>query len=142
LVPQSGLTVIGTISVVRNRYDLLATRSWHGRRERSELFDRAQADSVGFAEGAIDGPGLGDAHLGPADQRRDVRRIGVAIPDETARARSLVNDRFEDPASHCRVGISLDQSGLYAGAMAALGNSKQARVRDIPTAIQKLNIPR
>ena len=52
-------------------------------REPTEFLDRAEADAVGFAESAIDGPGFGDAHFGAADKRRDVGRIGIAIADES-----------------------------------------------------------
>jgi hypothetical protein len=75
----------------------MGRRRW--RRERSKLFDRAQADSIGFAEGAIDCAGLRHAHLGPADQRRYVGRISVAIAYKAARARRLVDSRLEDPAA-------------------------------------------
>ena len=65
--------------------------------EGPEFFDRAQADAVSLAKGAIDGPSFGHAHLGAANQRRDVRRIGVAVPDEAAGAAGFVNGCSEDP---------------------------------------------
>jgi hypothetical protein len=34
-----------------------------------DLLDRADADAVGLAQGAIDRPGLGHAHLGATDER-------------------------------------------------------------------------
>jgi hypothetical protein len=40
--------------------------------EGPELFDAADADSVGFAEGSIDGSSLGHTHLGASDERRCV----------------------------------------------------------------------
>jgi len=52
-------------------------------RKRPELFDTAEANPVGFAESAIDGSCFGDAHLGTANQRRNIRWIGVAVANET-----------------------------------------------------------
>ena len=50
----------------------------------AEFLDRAEADAVGFAEGAVDGAGFGDAHLGAVDQGGDVGWIGIAVADEAA----------------------------------------------------------
>jgi len=83
LVTQSRLSVAGAIQSVmairlqRNRRGL----RWS--RKRPELFDTAEADSVGFSESAIDGSCFGDAHLGTANQGRNVRGIGVAVANET-----------------------------------------------------------
>jgi hypothetical protein len=52
---------------------------------RRELFKRAQANAVGLAQGSIDGPGFGHAHLGIVEnQRRDIAGVGVAVADEAA----------------------------------------------------------
>ena len=69
----------GSISVsigVLGRKLLIRTR------DRPDLLDRADADAIGLAQGAIDCPGFGHAHLGPADQRGNVGRIRVAVADE------------------------------------------------------------
>src|ERR1019366_2620563 len=39
---------------------------------RSDLLDRADPDAICLAQGAIDSSGLGDPHLGAADQQRNV----------------------------------------------------------------------
>ncbi len=46
----------------------LSIRGLDEGRAGTEFFDRTQADAVGLAQGAIDGPGFGDTHLGTADQ--------------------------------------------------------------------------
>ena len=43
----------------------------------------AEPDSVSLAQGPIDGARLSHAHLGTADQRGNIRWIGVTIADET-----------------------------------------------------------
>jgi hypothetical protein len=51
--------------------------------EGTDLLDRADADAVGLAEGAVDGTGFGHAHLGAVNEWRDIGGIRVAIPDES-----------------------------------------------------------
>jgi len=53
-----------------------------------KLFERAQGDAVGLAEGAIDGTGFGHAHFGVVeDQGRNIAGMGVAVADEAAALR-------------------------------------------------------
>jgi hypothetical protein len=55
---------------------------------RRELFERAQANAVGLAQGAIDGPGFGHAHFGVVeDQGRNIAGMGVAKAHEAAALR-------------------------------------------------------
>jgi hypothetical protein len=55
---------------------------------RWKLFERAQANAVGLAQGAIDGAGFGHAHFGVVeDQGRNIAGMGVAVPDEAAALR-------------------------------------------------------
>ena len=49
---------------------------------RTDLFDRADTDAVCFAQSAVDGASLGDAHLGAMDEEGDIGRIGVAIANK------------------------------------------------------------
>ena len=51
--------------------------------ETAYFFDRAEANAVGLAECAVDGSGLGDSHLGAADKRGDIGRVGVTIAGES-----------------------------------------------------------
>ena len=53
-------------------------------RKRPDLLDRAETDAIGFAQGAVDRPSLGHAHLGTADKLRDIGWVGVAVADETS----------------------------------------------------------
>jgi hypothetical protein len=55
---------------------------------RRELFERAQANAVGLAQGAIDGAGFGHAHFGVVeDQGRNIAGMGVAVAHEAAALR-------------------------------------------------------
>ena len=49
-------------------------------RRPAEFFDGAEPDTIGFSKSAIDGTGLGDAHFGTTNERRDIGGIGVAMP--------------------------------------------------------------
>ena len=81
-VQQFGLPVARTI-LVRRPYGLLFIGRRAGRSGKpAQLLDRAQADSVGLAQGSVDGPGFCHAHLSAADQGRCISRVGVTIADE------------------------------------------------------------
>src|SRR5208283_3841918 len=67
-------------------------------RERSELFDTTEPDSVSFSEGPVNGSRFGDTHLGSTDEGRSVGRIGVAVTDEAPRVGPLINDSSKYPA--------------------------------------------
>jgi hypothetical protein len=55
---------------------------------RRELFERAQANAVRLAQGAIDGAGFGHAHLGIVEnQRRDIAGMSVGVPHKAAALR-------------------------------------------------------
>jgi hypothetical protein len=73
-------------------------------RERSQLFDTAEADSVSFSKSAVDGSSFGDSHFGAADKGRDIEGIGIPVTDETLRSRFPIDGRFENPAA--RIGIT------------------------------------
>jgi len=64
----------------------------------SDLLDRADADAVGLAEGAIDCPGLGHPHFGPANERGDVERVSVAVADKAGGAFGREDRCLEDEA--------------------------------------------
>jgi hypothetical protein len=73
-------------SPAQQRY-LLGTQA-----PRRKLLERAQANAIGFAQGAIDGAGFGHAHLGVVEnQRRDIAGMSFAV---TNKAPAL--GRFED----------------------------------------------
>jgi len=65
---------------------------------RRELFERAQANAVRLAQGAIDGAGFGHAHFGVVeDQGRNIAGIGVAKAHEAAALGRFIDNSFEDP---------------------------------------------
>jgi hypothetical protein len=63
-----------------------------------ELFERAQANAVGLAQGSIDGAGFGHAHFGIVEnQRRNIAGMGVAKAHEAAAPGRFIDNSFEDP---------------------------------------------
>jgi len=54
---------------------------------------------IGFPQRAIQGACFGGPHLGAAGERRNVRRIGISKPNESARTPGLANGAFKDPAA-------------------------------------------
>ena len=74
-----------------------------GRPRSSEFFDRAEPDAISLPEGAVDGPGFGDAHLGAVDQGRDVGRVGVTVADEAFRGGFVEDGGPKDPTIRGRV---------------------------------------
>src|ERR1700722_630221 len=82
LVAEARLTVLVTVVSARGRRILMRSVRAGRTRRPTEFLDGAEADAVCLAEGAVDSPGFGDAHLGAVDQGRDVRGIGIAIANE------------------------------------------------------------
>jgi hypothetical protein len=70
---------------------------------RRELFERAEANTVSLAQGAIDGAGFGHAHLGIVEnQRRDIAGMSVAVADEATASRRFEDNRLEHPEAFLR----------------------------------------
>jgi hypothetical protein len=65
---------------------------------RSDLLDRADADSIRFAQCTIYCASFRDTHLGTINEWRDVRRIGVAIAHKPFARRGFVDRCFERPS--------------------------------------------
>src|ERR1039458_8724461 len=59
--------------------------------EGADLLDRADANPVSLAQGAIDRTGFGNTHLGSMDEERDIGRIGVTVTDKTGGALGRVH---------------------------------------------------
>jgi hypothetical protein len=68
LVAEARLTVVVTVVPVRGRHVVIRSVSTRGPRGPAEFFDRAEANAIGLAEGAIDSAGFGYAHLTAADK--------------------------------------------------------------------------
>jgi hypothetical protein len=48
-----------------------------------KLFEGAEGDAVGLAQGAVDGAGFGHAHFGMVeDQGGNIAGMGIAVADE------------------------------------------------------------
>jgi hypothetical protein len=85
-------------------------------RKRSDFLDRADADAVGLAQGAIDSTGLSHAHLRPANERGNVGRIGVAVADKTGGALGRENRCLEDEPIRPRITQRIDGFNMDAAA--------------------------
>jgi hypothetical protein len=72
LVAEARLPVLVTVVPVRGRRALMRSVRAGRPRRPTEFLDRAEADAVSLAEGAVDSAGFSDSHLGAMDQRRDV----------------------------------------------------------------------
>src|SRR5713101_7131945 len=119
------------IRLQRNRRGLRRSR------ERTELFEAAQANAVRFAESAIDGSCFGDAHLGAANQRRNIGGISISIANEAFRPRRLIHRGSEDPTTCHRVRKIWHQLAAYSSAMKTVGQSYQSAVCHIPRAVKE-----
>ena len=69
-----------------------------------DFFNRADANAVGLAQGAVDGPRFGYTHFGAMDEERDVGRIGIAIANKTLAIAGLADCRFKHPSCYSWVG--------------------------------------
>jgi hypothetical protein len=79
-------------SPAQQRY-LLGTQA-----PRGKLFERAEANAVGLAQGAIDGAGFGHAHLGIIEnQKRGIAGMSVAVANKAAAPRRFEDCRVEHP---------------------------------------------
>lgn len=96
-ITKARLSVARTVPVRRWSTRSLSDRR-RGRRDVAEFFDRTQADAVGFAQGATDGPGFRNAHFCPADEWRNVRRVGIAVTDKAFGAGRCICRGLEDPS--------------------------------------------
>ena len=95
---------------------------WFG--EGPDFLDRADADAVGFAQGAVDGSGFRHAHFGAVDKERDIGRIGVAVADKAGGALGRVDRCLQDKPT--RRGIAKRIDGLNVDATAFLATRQAA----------------
>jgi len=65
---------------------------------RAQLFNRAEGDTVGLAQGTVDGTRFGHTKFSVIeDERGDVARVGVAVTDKAAACGRLEDSGFKDP---------------------------------------------
>ncbi len=65
---------------------------------RRKFFERAEGNTIGLAQGAINCSGFGHAHFGMIeDKRGDVAGMGVTVADEATAFRKLENRCLKDP---------------------------------------------
>jgi DNA-binding transcriptional ArsR family regulator len=83
-VAQARLAIVRAVVARCRGFSYLPLTSFGRPREPTQFLDRAQADAIGFAKGAVNCPCLGHTHFGAADQRRDVRWVGIAETEKTS----------------------------------------------------------
>jgi hypothetical protein len=72
--------------------------------QRTDLLDRADPDSISFAESAIDSASLGHAHFGAMNKERDIGRVGVAVTNESLACARFVDGSLERIPTIYRIG--------------------------------------
>src|ERR1035438_502534 len=97
LVTSTTIAVPVSVGILWRKFALIG-RGRHRTGIRSHLLDRADADAICLTQGAIDGSGFGDPHLGAANQQRNIGRVGVAVADETGGIFGRIDGRLEDEA--------------------------------------------
>ena len=103
-----------------------------------KLLNRAEADPVGLAQGAIDRPCLSDAHLSSVDQGRDIGRIRVAVADESLGGNAFEDSGLENPTSGNDVRKTLLQRRLDSTATSPESQLQETGMRYVPSTIQEL----
>src|SRR5277367_966339 len=111
-------------------------------RERSELFDTAEADAVSFSEGPVNGSRFGNTHFGAPHHGRNVRRIGIAVADEALGEAALIDDGFEDPPTDRQIGELILYHRLDSATAFPGSKLQEPRVGHIPSTLQQLKITR
>ena len=66
-VAEARLAVVVAITSVRGDFGLISQFGCLGSGRPAELLDRTEPDALGLTEGAVDGAGFSDAHLGAMD---------------------------------------------------------------------------
>src|SRR5664280_648278 len=139
LVTSTTIAVPVSVGILGWKLTLIGSpRRWTG--IRADLLDRADANAIRLTQGAIDGSSFRYAHLGAADQQRNVGRIGVAVPDETGGLFGRKHRRLEDETIDC--GITQRIHGLDVDTATSLParQPKKTGVRNVPIRIDDLHL--
>src|SRR5208282_1215628 len=117
LVAKAWLPIV-VMAVVSNgrRGGLISLVSSRGLWGPAKFVDRAEANSVCFAEGAVDSSGFSNSQFRPSDQRGDIRRLGLAITHESSRPTRFVNRGPKNPPVSDRIRLSLLQNSANSDA--------------------------
>ena len=109
-------------------------------RIRSDLLDRADSDAIRLAQSTIDGSGLRDPHLGAADEKRNVGRVGIAVADETGGIFGRVDRCLEDETIRRRITQRIYGFDMDTAASLATCEPKQTRVGYVPVPVDNLKL--
>src|ERR1035438_1600930 len=138
-VTSTTIAVPVSIGILGRKLMLIGS-SCHRTGIRSDLLDRADSDAIRLAQGAIDGSGFRDPHLGAADQQRNVGRVSVAVANESSGLFGRKHRRLEDETIDC--GITQRIHGLDVDTATSLParQPKKTGVRNVPIRIDDLHL--
>lgn len=94
---------------------------WLG--EGPDFLDRADADSVCLAQGAVHGSGFRDSHFGAVNKERNIGGIGVTITNKSFAIAGLKDCGFECPSCRTWVGKFSNVLYSYSGTLPPLSDS-------------------
>src|ERR1035438_3162457 len=94
LVTSTPIAVSVSVGILGRKLTLIGSPR-HRTGIRSDLLNRADTDAIRLAQSAIDGSCLRDAHLGAADQQRDIGRVSIAVAYETDGSFGRIHRRLE-----------------------------------------------
>jgi hypothetical protein len=140
-IPDFGTAVVSVLAIYRPGRKLLrlpGRRSRFGKRP--DFLDRADADAVGLAQGPVDRPGFGHAHLGAVDQGRDIGRIGIAIAEKSATRPRLEDCGSEYPSRGDGIARFQDWTAMDSGTTASVCEPKQSRMGNVPAPVEVFDI--
>src|SRR5690242_17627621 len=111
-----------------------------GRVDTSNLLDRADPDSIRFAQCAIDSSGFCDSHFSTSDQLRDIVGIGISVSTEPFAGSCLECGRTKCPA--CLFRRAEPRHGLDTNSETALAicETQQTAVGHVPGPVEQEDI--
>jgi hypothetical protein len=108
--------------------------------KRAKLLDAAEADSIRLTQSSIDGTSFSDAHFSAANQRGYVRRVGVAVANESLRTWRFIHNGLEDPTAGQRIAKLTNRPNSDGRTRRTFGQSQEPSMSDIPALIDVMNV--
>jgi hypothetical protein len=92
---------------------------------RWKFFKQAEGDTVGLAEGTVEGAGFGRGHFGVVkDQRRDIAGMSISVADEAAALGRFIDRGFKHPKVLLRMTESNNRFAMNTTALVPLGKTQ------------------